>query len=313
MSKELKIGLIGIFLIALLIYGINFLKGKDVFSSNDYYYAVYENIAGLETSSPVYLSGYQIGMVDNISLTGKNKRKITVEFFIRDDIKIPYNSKVIIYSTDLMGTKAIKLDITGKKKYHQPGDTIPSILQKDLTERLYAEVKPIKKNAETLMKSLDSIISIFDENTRNSVQKSLNNLDTTSKHLKNSSVKLDHLLTSNISEIEQTLKNLESITSNLEQNKQNITNTFSNISSITDSLKRSNIMATLSHLEQTLSSTDSIINKIEKGEGSAGLLINNDSLYNNLNKTTKDLNILIKDIKENPKRYINVSVFGKNK
>ena len=313
MSKELKIGLIGIFLIALLIWGINFLKGKDIFSSSDYYYAVYENIAGLEKSSPVYLNGYKIGMVENIALTGDNMRNITVKFFIRDDIKLPHNSKVVIYSSDLMGTKAIKLDITGKKKYYQPGDTLPSILQQDLTERLYAEVKPIKNKAETLITSLDSIIAIFDENTRRSVQNSLNNFDTTSKHLKNSSAELDRLLTSNASELEQTLQNLESITSNLDQNKHNITNTFSNISAITDSLRRSNITKTLSHLQQTLSSTDSILKKINKGEGSAGLLVNNDSLYNNLNKTTEDLDILIKDIKENPKRYINVSVFGKNK
>ncbi|MGM0497166.1 MAG: MlaD family protein [Bacteroidota bacterium] len=313
MSKELKIGLIGVFLIALLIWGINFLKGKDIFSSNDYYYAVYENIAGLEASSPVYLNGYKIGMVEDITLTGDNMRNITVKFFIRDDIKIPYNSKVTIYSSDLMGTKAIKLDFTGKKKYHQPGDTIPSILQQDLTERLYAEVKPIKNKAETLITSLDSIISIFDENTRNSIQNSLNNFDTTSNNLKKSSAEVDRLLSSNTAELEQTLQNLESITSNLDQNKHNITNTFSNISAITDSLKRSNMTATLTHLEKTLSSTDSIMKKIDRGEGSAGLLINNDSLYQNLNKTTEDLNILIKDIKENPKRYINVSVFGKNK
>ncbi len=311
MSKELKIGLIGAFLIALLVWGINFLKGKDIFSSRDQYYAVYNNIGGLESSGPVFLNGYKIGMVENIKLTGVNNKNITVKFVIRGDIKIPYNSKVIIYSSDLMGTKAIKLDFTDKRKYYQPGDTLPSVLQKELTERLYEEVKPIKNKAETLTASLDSIIQIFNKDTRNSIQNSLHNFDTTSKHLKRSSEELNHLLSSNRNNINSTLKNLDSITSSLNKNKRHITNTFSNISEITDSLKRANIKTTLTHLEQTLSSADSIMQKIERGEGTAGLLIKNDSLYHNLNQTTKDLDVLIKDIKENPKRYINVSVFGK--
>ena len=311
MSKELKIGLIGAFLIALLVWGINFLKGKDIFSQTDHYYAVYKNIAGLETSGPVFLNGYKIGMVENIKLTGVNNKNITVQFFIRGDVKIPYNSKVIIYSSDLMGTKAIKLDFTDKRKYYQPGDTLPSVLQKDLTERLYEEVKPIKDRAETLISSLDSIIQIFNKSTRSSIQNSLHNFDTTSEHLKHSSAELNQLLSENTNNIDNTLKNLDSITTSLNKNKKHITKTFSNISEITDSLRRSNLKATLTHLEQTLSSTDTILQKIKKGEGSAGLLINNDSLYRNLNQTTKDLDVLIKDIKENPKRYINVSVFGK--
>jgi phospholipid/cholesterol/gamma-HCH transport system substrate-binding protein len=311
MSKELKIGLIGAFLIALLVWGINFLKGKDIFSQTDHYYAVYNNIAGLESSGPVFLNGYKIGMVDNIKLSGVNNKKITVQFFIRGDVKVPYNSKVVIYSSDLMGTKAIRLDFTDKRKYYQPGDTLPSVLQKDLTERLYEEVKPIKDKAETLVSSLDSIIQIFNKDTRSSIQNSLTNFDTTSEHLKHSSAELNRLLSSNTKNIDNTLKNLDSISSSLNKNKKHISKTFSNISEITDSLKRSNIKNTLMHLEQTLSSTDSILQKIKRGEGSAGLLINNDSLYHNLNKTTKDLDLLIKDIKENPKRYINVSVFGK--
>ena len=313
MSKELKIGMISISLIALLIWGINFLKGKDLFSSSDYYYAVYDDIAGLESSSPVILNGYQVGMVEKINLTGINKQDITVRFFIQKDVKIPYNSKVLIYSSDLLGSKALKLDITDTQKYYQPGDTIPSKLQKSMTEQLYSEVEPIKEKAEALITAMDSIISIFDENTRKSIQHSLRNFETTSEHVKKSSKSVDQILTSNTKEINRTLKNLELITSNLEANKKNINATFSNIAALTDSLKQSNLKGTLNHLEQTLASTDSIIYNVKQGKGSAGLLINNDSLYNNLNQTTKSLNSLLQDIEKNPKRYINVSVFGKNK
>ncbi|MFP4526691.1 MAG: MlaD family protein, partial [Bacteroidales bacterium] len=120
MSKELKIGLIAAFLIALLVWGINFLKGKDIFSRSSTYYALYDEIGGLEKASHVYLNGFKIGMVENLSLTGKNNKKILVRFTLSGNIKIPKNSRAIIYSDDLMGTKAMQLDFTDKETYYEP-------------------------------------------------------------------------------------------------------------------------------------------------------------------------------------------------
>ena len=311
MSKELKIGLIVVFLIALLIWGINFLKGKDVFSKTDHYYALFDEIGGMEKSSPVYLNGYKIGMVEAMKLTGKNNEEIIVKFTIKENIKVPLKSRAIIYNEDLMGTKALKMQFTGADQYYNSGDTIPSHFQAAITEQLYSEIQPLKSKTENLIGAIDSILSIFNEETRNNVRSSLDNFQKTSNNLNSSSQTLDELLSSNTERLNRIIKSTDTITSTLASGKQSISNTINNMESISDSLKKANLTKTLNNLENTLASTDSIINSIQKGEGSAGQLIHNDSLYKNLNNTTITLNKLLKDIEENPGRYINISVFGK--
>jgi phospholipid/cholesterol/gamma-HCH transport system substrate-binding protein len=313
MKKELKIGLIVAFLAAVLIWGINFLKGKNIFSKTNYYYALYDEVGGMEKASPVYLNGYKIGMVETINLTGKNNQDIIVKFAIQEKIKIPVNSKAIIYNDDLMGTKAIKMDFTDARQYYQTGDTVPSYFKVAITEQLYSEIQPIKTKAEQLIGSMDSIMAIFNAETRKNVRSSLTNLQKTSNNLNSSTQKIDLLLSSNSKKINRIIQNTDSLTQELAQSKHSISRTANNMASISDSLKKANITTILQNLEKTLSSTDSILNKINNGEGTAGMLVHNDSLYRNLNATTATLNKLLKDIEENPGRYINVSVFGKNR
>lgn len=313
MSKEIKIGLIAAFLIALLIWGINFLKGKDIFSKSTTYLAIYDEIGGLEKASHVYLNGFKIGMVENLRLTGKNKKKILVRFTLEGDIKIPKNSRAMIYSDDLMGTKAIRMNFTDENQYYEPGDTIPSHYKKDITEEIRQELKPIKTKTENLITTMDSILSIFDAQNRQDLQKSKGNIQTTSNRLKSSSEKIDKLLKDNRGKVNNIVDNTDSLVLTLSKNKENINRTLNNLSSISDSLQNTNLNRTITHLEQTLASTDTILTHIKDGKGSAGKLIKDDSLYNNLNKTSTSLNELLEDIKENPQRYIKISVFGKNK
>ncbi|MFO8236490.1 MAG: MlaD family protein [Bacteroidales bacterium] len=313
MSKEIKIGLIAAFLIALLIWGINFLKGKDIFSKSTTYLAIYDEIGGLEKASHVYLNGFKIGMVENLRLTGKNKKKILVRFTLEGDIKIPKNSRAMIYSDDLMGTKAIRMNFTDENQYYEPGDTIPSHYKKDITEEIRQELKPIKTKTENLITTMDSILSIFDAQNRQDLQKSIGNIQTTSNRLKSSSEKIDKLLKDNRGKVNNIVDNTDSLVLTLSKNKENINRTLNNLSSISDSLQNTNLNRTITHLEQTLASTDTILTHIKDGKGSAGKLIKDDSLYNNLNKTSTSLNELLEDIKENPQRYIKISVFGKNK
>ncbi|MGM0530148.1 MAG: MlaD family protein [Bacteroidota bacterium] len=313
MSKELKIGLIATFLIALLIWGFNFLKGRNILTEKNHFYAVYNEIGGLEEASPIYLSGYKVGMVENIKLTGRNMNDLVVRFTIRKDLKIPKNSRCIIYNADLMGTKAIKLKFTEARQYHEAGDTLPSALEPNITEQIYTEIQPLKNKTQNLLASLDSITQLFDEDTKGNIQRGIANLHTTTTNLKNTSESLDQLMSQNNKKIEKTITNAESITTNLQNNNEAISNSLRNISSVTDSLRKANLITTLGHLENTLSSTDSILKGIQKGEGSLGQLTKDDSLYIHLNQTTHNLNTLIKDIQANPGKYIQISVFGKNK
>ncbi|SRR6056297_79790 len=314
MAKELKIGLIAAFLIALLIWGINFLKGKNIFSQTNHYYAVYDGVGGLEKASPIFLNGLDVGTIETIKLYGKNNRDIIVVFSLRKDIKIPKKSEVVVFSSDFLGTKAVRLDFNNNNEYYESGDTIPSKLEVDITEQIYSEIKPIKEKSEKMIETIDSLTVMLKNATRTDVTKSLRNLHVITQNLKNSSTTLNNLMNAEKDNLQAVIKNTKEISENLKNNNDNIDNTLNNVSAITDSLKQANLHNTLGKLENTLTRTDSILNKINRGEGSLGLLVNNDSLYNNLNSTSKDLDILIKDIKENPGRYINVSVFGgKNK
>lgn len=313
MSKELKIGLIAAFLIALLVWGINFLKGKDIFSRSSTYYALYDEIGGLEKASHVYLNGFKIGMVENLKLTGKNQKKILVRFTLSGNVKIPENSRAIIYSDDLMGTKAIQLDFTEEETYYEPGDTIPSNYKQDLAKQLEQEIQPVKTKTENLLTTIDSVLSVFDNQTRKDIRHSVQNINSTSHSLKSSSEKIEMLINENNENISSIIRNSDSLVTSLSKNKESINNTLNNFSSISDSLQNANLTKTITHLEQTLASTDSILISIKEGEGSAGKLMKDDSLYNNLNQASSSLNELLEDIKENPNKYINISVFGKNK
>ncbi|MFP4620739.1 MAG: MlaD family protein, partial [Bacteroidales bacterium] len=285
MSKELKIGLIATLLIALLIWGVNFLKGKNIFSEKNHFYAVYNEIGGLEEASPVYLSGYEVGMVEKIRLTGKNMKDLLVRFTIRKDMKIPKNSRSIIYNTDLMGTKAIKLKFTEADQYYEPGDTIPSGLEPNITEQIYTEIQPLKSKTQNLLASLDTITQVFNGVTRKNIQRSVANLNHTTIKLKNSSESLEKLLSQNNKKIEKIINNTESVTNNLKNSNESISNSFNNISAITDSLRMANLTKTLHQMENTLSTTDSILKGIQKGKGSLGRLTKEDSLYIHLNQT----------------------------
>lgn len=313
MSKELKIGLIAAFLIALLIWGINFLKGKNILQNTQHYYALYNEIGGLEEASPVYLNGYEVGMVENIRLTGTNMKKLLVRFTMQKDLKIPKNSESVIFNADLMGTKAIKLRFTNQNQYYSPGDTIPSDLEASVTEQIYTEIQPIKSRAQNVLSALDSVMMIFDSDTRQNLRQSVANLNATTNTLRSSSQNLEQLLRTNNKRISRILANADSISSNLKNNNEAISNSLQNVSSITDSLSKANLAKTLYHLEQTLASADTLVAGIRSGKGSLGKMATDDSLYLQLNRTTTNLNALLEDMKQNPGRYINISVFGKNK
>lgn len=313
MSKELKIGLIATFLIALLIWGINFLKGKNILKDTDHYYALYNEIGGLEEASPVYLNGYEVGLVENIRLTDDPGNRLLVRFTLRKNLKIPKNSKSVIYNSDLMGTKAIKLKFTNRQQYYSNGDTLPTGLEASVTEQIYTEIQPIKSRAEKVISSLDSVLMVFDHLTRNNIRHSISNIHQTSANLRQSSQELNQMLSQNHQQISGIVNDAASVTSNLKNHNQQIANSLNNLSDISDTLKQANLNQTLGHLENTLASTDSLLMGIKRGKGTLGMMATDDSLYINLKETTKNMDALVRDMKENPGRYIHISVFGKKK
>lgn len=304
LKKETKIGLTAVIIITFFIWGYNFLKGKNILSTNDSYFAVYENIDGLEEASPVYISGYKVGVVETIKLHKSKKDKIVVKFSVEEDIKLPRNTQAIIYPATLIAGKAIKLNLSDKTDFYIKGDTVVGILEQDLVSSLSDELLPVKNKIENLVVSIDSVLAIFDHKRREDLKSSLDNLNKITTDVST-------LVDTDNSKLADILNNVESITNNLKNNNEQLTNILTNFSEISDSVNKADIKTTITNANKTLAEFSEISQKINNGEGTVGMLIHNDSLYMNLNNLAADLDSLVIDLNENPKRYVHFSLFGK--
>ena len=317
MKPELKIGIIGILSILLLIWGINFLKGNNIFGNKNEYFAIYKNIDGLESSSPVRINGLTVGNVTKIFFHPNNNGDIIVQFTINDNIRFPINTTALIYNSDIMGTKAVKLIYGPSKIYASPGDTIYSQIEGGLKDEVNKQVLPLKNKAEELISSIDSVMTVIttvlDKDARESLSNSLRSLNRTFSTMELAMIKLDSIIYKNDIRVSTIIKNLESITTNFHNNNDLISETLNNFESISDSLAKSNIKNTVNNLDKSLYQFDKILQKIDKSEGTLGMLLNDKEMYNNLTNASKQLDLLIEDMKKNPKLYVTFSLLGGRK
>ncbi|MBA3648999.1 MAG: MCE family protein [Chitinophagales bacterium] len=314
-SNETKVGIFAAVSIVLLILGYNLLKGNPIFSKQDIYYARYERVDGLVVPNHVRVNGMNVGHVQNLQLVRDSSLDIMVTIAVDPVIKIPKGSTAIITSPDLLGTKIVQLEFSKSTDYYNKGDTIPSKVQGGIKESVQAELAPIKAKAENLMNSLDSVVmvvkAVFNDEAKANLQKSIKSIQSTLNNLDQTTAKVNDVMVDNVSRLNKIFANIESLTSNLNKHQDNITALLSNLSAISDSIRRSDITATINNAKQVLLQAGDVIQKINDGQGSMGLLVNNDSLYNNLNASAKSLDALLYDLKANPGRYVRISVFGK--
>ena len=240
--------------------------------------------------------------------------KLVVSLLIEEDFDIPENSVARIYSSDLMGTRSVNLILGDSDEICENGDTLIADVEGTLQEQVSVEMLPLKNKAENLMLSIDSVLAvvqnIFNEDFRDNFSASFENIRETIKNLNRSTYALDTLLTNKDSRFSTFLGNIESISGNLKENNEELTQIFQNMAVISDSLAKSQIRSTIDNLDRTLANMDITLTRINNGEGTLGMLIADDSLYINLENATNSLDALLKDLKENPKRYVQVSVFG---
>lgn len=337
LSNEGKIGLLAIITIALFIWGLKFLKGQNILSASKNIFVEYKNIDQLKVSSPVLINGFEVGVVKDIYLKPEDLNTIIVVLNIKGKIIFPKNAVAMIVNAGLMGGKAVEI------RYSNPcngGDCVVSgdylkgetegLLQSMLgrPDQFEGYIGAFKNNARGILDSLDSSI----KNPSNSIGKALNDLEVVIHHLKGTTAAMDATMNASSGNINATMKNLNSISANIAASNNQIKSLISNLDAVSLQLKNGNLDGTLKtaniameKANQTLNKTDlaigelnSILNKVNKGDGTMAKLVNDGTLYTNLNglskdlsKVSKNLDLLLQDFRLNPKRYVNVSVFGK--
>ncbi|MCF8303438.1 MAG: MlaD family protein [Bacteroidales bacterium] len=315
-KREIKIGIAFVVAILLFIWGINYLKGSDILKDQRYVYGVYNRVDGLIPANPVNVKGVKIGQVDEVRFMQNAQTQVLVKMIITSDIKIPGNSLARIYSSDLMGSKAVEIKLGNSGKLLQSGDTLKTDIEESLKEEVNRQVLPLKRKAENLILSIDSVVTvvryILDEDTRENLSQSFVSIRKTISNLERSSSNIDTLLAAEKSRLSGIISNVDAIAYNLRQSNSEVTNILSNLSAVSDTLAQANLSKTLGKTNQTLDQINRITTKIDEGEGSLGLLVNNDTLYHKLESSAAELDMLLRDIKLNPNRYVTFSIFGRN-
>jgi phospholipid/cholesterol/gamma-HCH transport system substrate-binding protein len=312
-SNETKIGVLTVIAVTIMILGFNFLKGKTLFGSSHTLFAKYTNVQGLAPSNPVMINGLQVGTVYSIN-TDKNMKVILVNMTLTKDVNIPVNSFATIKNNPL-GTTNIEIKLGDATQYLPKNDTIPTEMSAGILDAAIQEMRPVLGQVKNAVKSLDSVLrtitSVVDPTAKNNIRAILENLNKTTAGLTESSASLQILLNTQTGALAKSLNNVNAFTANLANNNDKLTSVMSNLDKTTTNLSNLDLQKTLTTLDATVNDLKASIGKLNTTTGTAGMLLNDPKLYTNLTSTANKLNVLIDDIKTNPKRYISFSVFGK--
>jgi phospholipid/cholesterol/gamma-HCH transport system substrate-binding protein len=310
-SKEIRIGaLVTISLIVLLV-GFYLLKGANIFSGENNYYVFYSNVQGLQPSSPVQIKGLTVGRVAKIELVDGGKVLVTLA--VKKKAVLTKGTVAKLYSLDLLGTKAVSLEIGNSIEVVNDEDTIGSTLDDGAIEAFSAEVTPLIQNLQQTVKfldtSLNSVNDVLNASTRRSLQHSISGIEELSTNLAQFSKKLN----GESNKIASIIDNTSSISDNLKKNNEHISEIITNTETISKKLSQAPLTETIEQLQKTIKELQGVAQKMNSKDGSAGMLMNDKGLYNNLTSSLKSLDELMADMKAHPHRYINVSVFGHRK
>jgi phospholipid/cholesterol/gamma-HCH transport system substrate-binding protein len=310
-SNETKVGILAAITIAILIIGYNFLKGNDIFVSENEFYAKYDKVDGLAVSKPVLVNGYQIGRVSALTLLANGQ--VLAQFKIKPQYEVPKNTIARLESTDLLGSKAVVFDLGNSLQYAIDGDTLNANVQANLLD----QVEPVQKKAQQIVAKMDSVLTsvnkILNPDFQKNVNRSFASIANTLQTLESTSKTVDGAVGIQARRIDIILANAESISNNLKNNNEKINEMVSNFNSFSNQMASTNIKATIENANKAVTELQAAVNKVNQGTGSIALLLNDDKLYNNLNKSASDLDKLMVDVKANPKRYVSFSVFGGKK
>jgi phospholipid/cholesterol/gamma-HCH transport system substrate-binding protein len=317
-SKEIKAGIIAIFSIAVLVAGVNFLKGNSFFGGDDKYFAYFPNSGQIMVSSNVTLNGVVVGKVMDVTYVPNNppEKRVKVTFSVQnDEVKLPKGTVIEIGSLDLL-TKGliiqIPLDIS--KGNYAPGESLPGKLSVDMITQVKSYADPISQRLQAMMSSIDKMVvslsAFWDETATSEIEGSLKQVKITIQKLGNVAQEIQGFVAEEKVHFGHIMNNVESITTNLKKSNEQISSIIGNTKKISDDLVTADFKAVISNTENTLKKLNNVLAEVESGKGTAGKLLHDDKLYLELVETNNELQNLASDLQLHPERYIHFSVFG---
>ena len=301
LSRELKTGIIVIGGILLFIMGYSYLKANPIFNDSKVFHAVYDHVGGLQTGTQVSINGFTVGKVNDIRFKDRSG-KLVVTFTVDKSFDFSENSIAELYDTGIIGGKGVQIiPVFDGATLARSGDTLTARIRPGITELVQQKLSPLQIKVEDAVSNADSLLvnfnEVLDAGTKQNLQESVAGLNQLIKSLQGTSNTLNEFLDSNQSQLDSAVGNIATMTANF--------------SKISDSLSQAGLSQTVRNLESTLASLDTVLKRIEHGEGTLGKLMEDDALYDNLASASQELDLLLQDLRLNPKRYVHVSVFGK--
>ena len=312
-SNEIKIGIFGLATLAILFFGYGFLKSSDLFSSSQRFYVFYKNVDGLGVANEIQLNGFKVGKVVSLKILPERNNQILAVLDIDKNIQV-YKISVFKINSVPLSTTVIKLETVNGNTLAADGDTLQGISNSSILNQFTEQMEPIKQKAIAVAGTIDSILTqlrgMLDNGGKTGLQNSLADIQAMIHNLRQTTEKVNGLMASETERLDNILKNVDAITSNLKNNNASITHALANIDKITDDVAKSNLKQTIENTNNTIADLSSVLNKIKSGNGSLGMLVNDDKLYLNLKSSSENLDKLMIDLKANPNRYVHFSVFG---
>ena len=302
LSREFKIGFFGILMIAALYWGVNFLKGTDLFTSSVHYYAAYDQVNGLQPSAAVVIKGYKVGTISDISYDPQRSNNVVVEFAIKSKFKIPKDTKARILSG-----KSIELELGRSDAYLHEGDTLFSEINKDFLEVAGSEFEFLKQRANDVISemivTLGSINKLLSDNSAN--------LNATIGNVAAITGDLRSVVAGEKGSLRETISNVNDLSRALRDKTGQIDRIFTNVERFSDSLSQSHIPTLVAQMNGTLAELNRTLAKVNDGDGTVGKFVNDQALYDSLVQASSNLSALLLDLKQHPGRYVHFSVFGR--
>ncbi|GAB3577408.1 MlaD family protein [Spirosoma luteolum] len=302
-SKEIKVGLLAVVSLLMLYFGFNFLKGSDFFSSNNTYQAVYDNIDGLTASNPIQINGLTVGQVKNIEIMQNKGNRLLVTLEIRKDILVTQGSRAVLADDGLLGGKLIRLLINPGRPALADKGMLVATRESGLSALIRERTLPVLNNVDSLTYQLNKIVGQFDQTgiVLNQTLKSANGAVGT----------LDLTIAENRAGLRTALANVNQLARSFNETEKKLNPILDKADSFADSLQKLELRQTLGTVNKTIDNMQKLLGSIEQGRGSLGKLTTDEALYKNVNATTANMALLLADLRQNPKRYVHFSLFGK--